>query len=353
MNDPAVSNGSETASPQVDARQRLWHDLRGRLNSVLGFAQLMLDGKVGPLAPQHAEFLGDIHTSAREMLGLIDEAASGEAHASRPASPPERPAAAELTLETAKAGARVPTILIVEDDAADAVWLEQVLGDAGYVAEIAATGAEAVARARESRYDGITLDLLLPDMTGWDIVREIRQDGPNVDTPIVVVSVTPQRVAAAGFVVREVVQKPARPEELLNALHRVGVPANEGRPILIVENNRGSAKLAAAVLRLHGYRPVWRAEGASALSAIDEVCPEAIMLDLMMPGMSGFEFLELLRRRPTGRSIPVIVWTAKSLTVGESEKLRASAQAVVSKHGADGIKTLIDAISAQGPVARG
>ena len=77
------------------------------------------------------------------------------------------------------------------------------------------------------------------------------------------------------------------------------------------------------------------------------------MLDLMMPGLSGFEFLELLRRQPTGRSIPVIVWTAKSLTVGESEKLRASAQAVVSKHGADGIKTLIDAISARVPVARG
>jgi len=185
MNDPVVSNGSETASSQVDARQRLWHDLRDRLDSVLGFA--------------------------------------------------------ELILETAKAGVRVPTILIVEDDPSDAVWLEQVLGEAGYVAETAATGAEAVARARECRYDGITLDLLLPDMTGWDIVREIRQAGPNVDTPIVVVSIAPQRVAAAGFVVREVVQKPARPKELLNALHRVGVPANEGRPILIVENNRPRA----------------------------------------------------------------------------------------------------------------
>jgi len=93
MNDPVVSSGSETASPQVDARQRLWHDLRGRLNCVLGFAELMLDGKVGPLAPQHAEFLGDIHTSARAMLSLIDEAASGEAHAPPPASPPERQAA--------------------------------------------------------------------------------------------------------------------------------------------------------------------------------------------------------------------------------------------------------------------
>lgn len=246
MNDPVVSNGSGTASPQVDARQRLWHDLRGRLNSVLGFAELMLHGKVGPLAPEYTEFLGDIHTSAREMLRLIDEAASGEAHAPRPASPPERPAAAELTRQTAKAEARVPTILIVEDDPSDAVWLEQVLGDAGYVAETAATGAEAVARARECRYDGITLDLLLPDMTGWDIVREIREAGPNVDTPIVVVSIAPQKVAAAGFVVREVVQKPARPADLLDALRRVGVPANEGRPLPILENDRGSAKLAAA-----------------------------------------------------------------------------------------------------------
>ena len=70
MNGPVVSNGSETASPQVDARQRLWHDLRDRLYSVLGFAELMLDGKVGPLAPQHTEFLGASRESAAAAIRL-------------------------------------------------------------------------------------------------------------------------------------------------------------------------------------------------------------------------------------------------------------------------------------------
>jgi signal transduction histidine kinase/CheY-like chemotaxis protein/HAMP domain-containing protein len=228
-------------------------------------------------------------------------------------------------------GDGAPTVLVIEDNPGDQDTLANILARAGYSVQAAATGAAALDLSRTRSFDAVTLDLFLPDMSGLDLLTQLRAGGVNKDVPVVVVTVVAERDAVAGFVVQDVLRKPVDPEALVAALTRAGVPPNRPGPVLVVDDDPGSLKLVAATLKQLGYETRCEREGAAALRAFRETPPSAVILDLLMPGMNGFEFLELLRREPAGRRVPVIVWTVKDLTPEERTFLRSSAQAVVSK----------------------
>ncbi|MBI2896427.1 MAG: PAS domain S-box protein [Deltaproteobacteria bacterium] len=280
------------------------------------------------------------HVDVRSRLGqgstfsaILPRAAS----VAIPAAEPERPRG------VARAGA--PTILVVEDDPQDRDWLVETLGKAGYSVEVASTGKQAIELGRERAYDAITLDLLLPDMSGWEVLRELRAGGPNETTPTVVVTVVSEKGAALGFAVSEFLVKPVQPEELLGALERIGVTPGAGRTVLVVDDDPNSLKLAESVLSRAGFRPVCRSDAREALEVAKEEPPAAVVLDLLMPGMDGFEFLRRLRRAKHGRRVPVIVWTVKDLTAEERERLQATAQAVVAKD-AESTSSLLEELRA-------
>jgi signal transduction histidine kinase/DNA-binding response OmpR family regulator len=223
------------------------------------------------------------------------------------------------------------TVLVVEDDARDRIQIVDSLTAAGYAVEIATSGAQAIARCSERRFDAITLDLLLPDTSGLEVLQKIRASQLNGDVPVVVITVVAERGAVAGFAVSDVLQKPVEPEAVVAALTRAGVPPHRPGTILVVDDDPNALRLMAATLTQLGYTTRCEHDGAAALGAARSAPPSAIVLDLIMPGMSGFEFLEQLRRDPAGRRVPVIVWTGKDLTVDERAQLRASANAVVAK----------------------
>jgi signal transduction histidine kinase/DNA-binding response OmpR family regulator/HAMP domain-containing protein len=224
-----------------------------------------------------------------------------------------------------------PSILVVEDSAADQRLLADALARAGYRVEIAATGAQALARCRERVFDAITLDLLLPDMSGVEVLEKIREGGKNREVPVVVVTVVAERGAVAGFAVSDILPKPIDQQALLDALVRAGVTPHRAGSVLVVDDDPGSRRLMSATLDRLGYRYRCEPDGESGLRAAAESPPRAVVLDLVMPGMSGFEFLERFRREPHGRLVPVLIWTVKDLGESELERLRSSAQAVVSK----------------------
>ncbi|HEY0481656.1 MAG TPA: response regulator [Kofleriaceae bacterium] len=118
-------------------------------------------------------------------------------------------------------GAR--TVLIVEDDARDQVQLVAALESAGYGVELASTGAEAIARWRTRAYDAVTIDLLLPDMSGVELLSALRGENANRTTPIIVITVVPDARLVAGFTVHDVLHKPLDRESLLASLARAGV----------------------------------------------------------------------------------------------------------------------------------
>jgi PAS domain S-box-containing protein len=249
------------------------------------------------------------------------------------AAPPDQPAG------PVPPGA--PTVLVIEDDPEERAWLTRTLTGAGYAVTTAANGAEAEARCRERTFDAITLDLLLPDMTTHDVLRAIQAEGAHANVPVIVLTVVAERGTVAGFNVHDFLVKPVQADELLASLRRAGVPPDGTRTVLVVDDDPNALKIMQATLGHLGYRPVCRTDGAAGLGAAEEQPPAAVVLDLLMPGVDGFEFLERFRRTDTGRRTPVIVWTVKDLTAEDHVRLRAMAQGVVMK-GGGGSELLLD-----------
>jgi PAS domain S-box-containing protein len=227
-----------------------------------------------------------------------------------------------------------PSVLVIEDDARDQAQLVEALSGAGYAVEAASTGFQALALCGTRKFDAITLDLLLPDMSGQDIIRRVRAAGLNRDVPIVVVTVVAERGAIAGFIVQDFLPKPIDAASLISALARAGIRPEQPGKVLVVDDDEGSLKLMAAALTQLGFQAVGMTNAEEALHAAGSAPPSAIVLDLLMPGMDGFEFLDLLRDAPATSRTPVLIWTVKDLSIQEQARLSRSVQAIVRKgHG--------------------
>src|SRR5438034_470727 len=224
-----------------------------------------------------------------------------------------------------------PLILVVEDEPEDRAWLARELAEAGYAVDTVATGAEALVHCREMRFDAIMLDMMLPDMSGRAVLGEIRERGLNLETPVIVVSVLADKGIGVGYEVRDILAKPVSGDEILKALDRCGVEPSNRRPILVVDDDESALKLADKTLRALGYRAVCRQDVTSALSAAAKEHPAAVILDVVIPEINGFEFLKRFRNTQAGRRTPVIVWTGKDLTSAERRHLQSTADSVVMK----------------------
>src|SRR6266513_2112824 len=201
--------------------------------------------------------------------------AERESPARSAARPDGRPAASP-----AAAG---PAVLIIDDDQRERAWLMKTLGGAGYAVEAAASGAEAVARCREKAFSAITLDLLLPDMKGWDVLKAIRAEERNKNVAVIVVTMVADQGVLSDHRADGALVKPVRSEELLAALQRIGVRPDGDGAVLVVDDDLGALKIMEAALAEIGYRPVCMPDGESGLAAAAKERPRAVVLDLRMP----------------------------------------------------------------------
>jgi PAS domain S-box-containing protein len=224
----------------------------------------------------------------------------------------------------------LPRVLVIEDNASDRNWLAETLSEGGYDPVCAANGGEALRHLATARFDAITLDILLPDTTAPQLMRAIRDDGLNANTPVIAVTITERRPIQA-FSVHDWLVKPVKRDRLLKSLHNAspGHVAIESS-VLVVDDDPASLKLAARALEANGYRALCADNGADGLRAVETECPIAIVLDLIMDEMDGFEFLRRLRLG-SGRNIPVIVWSGKALTNADRALLLRTANKIVPK----------------------
>jgi DNA-binding response OmpR family regulator len=222
-------------------------------------------------------------------------------------------------------------VLVVEDEPADREWLVGTLHAAGYTTHVADTGQAAIAACAAERFDAVVLDVLLPDMTGWDVLRAIRADERNVDVPVLVSTVVTERASSIGFAIHDYLVKPVQATDLLASLDRAGVSPERVDPVLVVDDDQMALKLMYTMLAQLGFQPVCVDRAERALAVAAEIRPSAVVLDLLMPGMDGFEFLERFRDTDVGRTTPVIVWTNKDLSHAELVRLRERASALATK----------------------
>jgi CheY-like chemotaxis protein len=139
----------------------------------------------------------------------------------------------------------------------------------------------------------------------------------------------------------------------------VAVPVDEVRPsigssprnrtILIVEDDPKTLKLAETVLRDAGYSPISSASADNALLVAQASPPAVVIVDLVMPGISGFEFIERFRATPAGGDVPIIVWTVKDLDAAERRQLQSSTVTIISKR-SGGAHTLLEELCRIAPV---
>jgi PAS domain S-box-containing protein len=249
--------------------------------------------------------------------------------------------AVKATTSPVDTDADAPVVLVVEDVERDRAALVKTLTSAGYVVDVARTGAQALAKCQERAFDAITLDLLLPDASGLDVLHSIRSSSRNSDVPVIVVTVVTERGATAGFAVHDVLPKPLDRAALLASLERAHVSRRRAGEVLVVDDDAASLRLMSAALRQLDYPARCASNGEDALGIAASAPPVAVVLDLMMPGMDGFQFLERFRNLAACRNVPVLVWTMKDLTGDEYARLQSSVQRIVAK-GRGGATTMLD-----------
>ena len=224
-----------------------------------------------------------------------------------------------------------PTVLVIEDDAADQDAIVSTLAGAGFNVETANSRAQAAPKLHARAFDAITLDLILPDANGADVLKDIRASALNGDVPVVVITVVTNGSAVTGFAVHDILSKPVDGMSVIRALERAGVALTGSGSVLVVDDDPGSLRLMAASLQQLGYRSTCVTRAIEALRLSEREAPLAVVLDLQMPELDGFGFLDHFRRIPSCANVPVIVWTVKDLTPADLARLKKSVQGVLSK----------------------
>jgi signal transduction histidine kinase/DNA-binding response OmpR family regulator len=255
--------------------------------------------------------------------------------AAPPCAPAAEPAAAAAVSEPGAregrpGGGRV--VLAIDDDPDVILLLKENLADAGYRVVGASNGAEGLRLARELKPSAITLDIVMPETDGWQVLHGLKADPETREIPVLLLSVVDQKDLGYRLGAADYLLKPFERDDLLAALHRV---APRCRRLLVVDDDPHVADLVRQSLEDEPYQIDAAADGMAALEAIGERRPDVILLDLLMPRMDGFEVIASLQQDPERRDIPVIVLTAKMLTRQERRALKEHALAVIQKGALD------------------
>jgi PAS domain S-box-containing protein len=230
-------------------------------------------------------------------------------------------------------GSTAYRVLVIEPDPRLSAQMVQALAASGIQADAASTGALALAQARSSAYAAITLGLRLPDQPGLSALDGIRREGASCDSPVVGMSIPADDGASATFAITDVLCKPIHSDEILKAMARFRGPASRTTTVMVVDDDPRALDLMQATLAAIGINAVCVPDGREALRTLGHHRPDAMILDLMMPGFDGFEVLAALRQESEWRDLPVFIWTSMMLTEAEYAHLAASARQILSKGG--------------------
>jgi signal transduction histidine kinase/DNA-binding response OmpR family regulator len=242
------------------------------------------------------------------------------------------PAAAESPAPAVDMADGRVTVLVVDDDPTVRDLLAKTLGKEGYRVILARNGIEALTLAREHRPQAITLDVLMPQMDGWGALREFKTDPQLREIPVIMVTVLNERGMAIPLGAADFLTKPVDRQRLTAILREhCGIPGSAS--ILVVEDDLATRDMLCRSLVSMGYIANAAVNGRSGLDWLgDHPAPNLILLDLLMPELDGFEFLQELRKRPAFVHIPVIVVTAKELTVEDYRILSGQTERIIAKN---------------------
>jgi HAMP domain-containing protein/CheY-like chemotaxis protein/signal transduction histidine kinase len=252
---------------------------------------------------------------------------------------------------------RVRQLLVVEDDEIERRSITELLGHSDVEITSVGTGAAALATLRERRFDCVVLDLKLPDISGFDLLEQIEADVGLQHLPIVVFTgkditaeeearlkqvaksviikgvQSPERLLdeTALFLHRVVTELPPEKQEMIERLHRTG-EVLRGKNVLVVDDDVRNIFALTSVLENHQMNVVCATNGRQAVDLLrDTPQVDAVLMDIMMPEMDGYETMRLIRKEPQYRALPIIALTAKAMKGDREKCLQAGASDYIAK----------------------
>src|SRR3989440_1532315 len=227
-----------------------------------------------------------------------------------------------------------PLVLVVEDDPAAAELLTRQLANAGYRTEVAKSGSEALERARQLKPAAITLDIIMPELDGWEVITRLKSDEATSGIPIVVVSVVdnPELGMALGAI--DYFVKPVNSSALVDRLNRFDIQRAPGQRkvrVLVVDDEAANRTLLTEALEPAGFTVLPAAGGREAIAIAKSSRPDLVLLDLIMPEVSGYDVVEALRADEKTRDTPIMVLTAANLTDADRRQLNGRVSQILNR----------------------
>jgi len=235
-----------------------------------------------------------------------------------------------------------PLVLVVEDDPAAAELLTRQLDRAGFGTEVARSGADAIAKAIARKPAAITLDILLPDLDGWEVLTRLKREAVTSEIPVVVVSVVDNPELGIALGALDYFVKPVPANDLINRLNRFKFVRKGGEKsrVLVVDDEPANREWLKRILEPAGFAVIQARGGKEAIELAKSRKPDLVLLDLMMPEVTGFDVVEALRADEGTKSTPIMVLTAKHLTEADIRQLNGHVSTIL-KRGSTGATDLL------------
>jgi CheY-like chemotaxis protein len=252
-------------------------------------------------------------------------------HAAGVASAADAAASEPEAAAAPPAPGRSDVVLVIDDDRTARELIAGYLEEQRITVVAAAGGIEGLRRARELRPAAITLDVLMADLSGWDVLAALKGDPDLAAVPVIVTTIVDEPHKGMALGAADYLTKPIDRERLLRTLARYVTGERKPR-ILVVEDDAAQRQIVRTALEPAGYAVDEAKDGREGLACLRAAIPNLIVLDLLMPEMDGFEFAAALQVHPDWRRIPVIVVTAKDLTPDDRRRLESGVAKILLKH---------------------
>lgn len=258
---------------------------------------------------------------------------------------PQRETESEMPTATGNE-MRKKRILVIDDDPDTLYLLQEDLDPLEFILTSALNGLEGLRLAREKQPDAILLDILMPGMDGWQILRDLKEDSATANIPVIMLTIVDKKPLGYQLGASAYLLKPLDAVEVRRTLNRVIAPAlDRQKQVLVVDDDPNIADMVRQILPETDFSVESAPDGKAAIDLLATKKPDILLLDIIMPRMDGFGVIEKVRQNPDSCDLPIIVLSAKELSAEENRRLEESVTRVMKKQGLQG-QQLVDEITA-------
>jgi signal transduction histidine kinase/DNA-binding response OmpR family regulator len=222
------------------------------------------------------------------------------------------------------------TILVIDDDPQVRDLMQRTLSKDGFHIEVAANGQRGLELTNQLHPAAITLDVMMPGMDGWAVLTALKADPQTADIPVIMLTIVDDRNMGFALGAADYFTKPIDWHRLSAALKK-HCRSSAAQTVLLLEDDADTREVTRRTLEKDGWTVRVAENGRSGLECVAAEIPAIILLDLMMPKMDGFQFMEELRKHEEWRKVPVLVMTAKDLTSEDRERLNGEVARIIQK----------------------